>query len=94
MQEASEFSYDYRAFIFEFKVQSCILSQFQELGTGGLVRKKKADLFMKIFNIQNVCEKITFLNCKFKMFKKLPNTIFKKICMFFYREALIFLPEN
>ena len=38
MQEASEYSYDHRAFIFEFKVQtSCILSQFQELGTGGLV---------------------------------------------------------
>ena len=34
MQEASEFSYDYRAFIFEFDVQtSCVLSQFQELGT-------------------------------------------------------------
>ena len=52
--------------------------------------KKKADFFMKIFNIQNVCEKKTFLNCKFKMFKKLPNTFFKNICMFFYRETLIF----
>ena len=30
---------DHRAFILEFKVQmSCILSQFQELGTGRLVR--------------------------------------------------------
>ena len=33
-QEASEFSYDYRVFIFEFNVQtSCVLSLFQELVT-------------------------------------------------------------
>ena len=44
MREASEFSYDHRAFIFEFKVQtSCILSQFQ-LGTGGLVRASASSI--------------------------------------------------
>ena len=45
MQEASEFSYDHRAFIFEFKVQtSCILSQFQELGTRWLVRASASSI--------------------------------------------------
>ena len=37
--------YDHRAFIFEFIVQtSCILSQFQELGTGGLVRASASSM--------------------------------------------------
>ena len=45
IQGASEFSYDHRAFIFEFKVQtSCILSQFRELGTGGLVRASASSI--------------------------------------------------